>query len=176
MKITALALCAALACAGGTATASSNTEDWGVHDLTGESNANTLVNGVFMDFYKFTVPAGFDGATSVSVANQNPPGFHISDGMFSLYSYGPDLAYGGGDDVLVGGAWAFDGTTGSTQQTAPVSAGGYYYMVTGIGDGSGGKGKYTISSNINPVPEPESWAMLLAGLAGLGWLQRRRQR
>ncbi|MES2129406.1 MAG: FxDxF family PEP-CTERM protein [Pseudomonadota bacterium] len=174
MKITALTLCAALACASGTAFASSNTEDWGVHDLTGESNTNTLVNGAFTDYYKFMVPDGFNGVTSVSVANQNPPGFHISDGMYSLYSYGPDMAFGGGDDALVGGSWAFDGSTGATQHTAAVTTGGYYYLVTGLGDGSGGKGKYTITSNITPVPEPASWAMLLLGLGGLAWARSRR--
>ncbi|SFX26507.1 PEP-CTERM protein-sorting domain-containing protein/MYXO-CTERM domain-containing protein [Janthinobacterium lividum] len=35
--------------------------------------------------------------------------------------------------------------------------------------------KLTISPVLVPVPEPETYAMLLLGLAGIGWMQRRRR-
>jgi len=35
--------------------------------------------------------------------------------------------------------------------------------------------KFEISFTAMPVPEPETYAMLLAGLGALGWLTKRRQ-
>lgn len=50
---------------------------------------------------------------------------------------------------------------------------GYYYQVTGIANGTNG-GRYTFSAFAQAVPEPGTWAMLLAGL-GLVGLQLRRK-
>ncbi|MCC7098156.1 MAG: FxDxF family PEP-CTERM protein, partial [Rubrivivax sp.] len=48
---------------------------------------------------------------------------------------------------------------------------------TGVGDGSYSHGgMYTLTSTIMPVPETETWAMMLAGLGMLGFLAARRRR
>jgi opacity protein-like surface antigen len=44
-------------------------------------------------------------------------------------------------------------------------------VVTGF---SGANASYTGSMNVTAVPEPEALALMLAGLAGLGWISRRR--
>ena len=54
-----------------------------------------------------------------------------------------------------------------------LAAGNYAFAVTGQAQAAGGK--YGVSINVSPVPEPETYAMMLAGLAALGFLARRRQ-
>lgn len=51
---------------------------------------------------------------------------------------------------------------------------GYYFKVTGNANGSAG-GVYVFSVATLPVPEPETYAMLLAGLGLLGAVARRRK-
>jgi hypothetical protein len=46
---------------------------------------------------------------------------------------------------------------------------------TGTGSISGGIDTFRYSFNVSAVPEPESYAMLLAGLGLLGTLARRRK-
>jgi hypothetical protein len=80
----------------------------------------------------------------------------------------------GATDTLIGN-YTFDGTTGSTWHTmANLTAGDYYYKITGNATGSLG-GFYSITSTVTPVPEPETYAMLLAGLGVVGSLYRRRK-
>lgn len=55
-------------------------------------------------------------------------------------------------------------------------AGSYYALVTGVGTGvfgGGYAGGITVSAA--PVPEPETWGMVLAGLGLLGYAGRRRK-
>ena len=95
----------------------------------------------------------------------------------SLVSYGADNAFGGGDDqVLKSVVLPSDGNTQnhiSLSWDQPIT-GGAYLSVAGVVDGSLG-GIYSGSiSSVSPVPEPESFAMLLAGLGLMGAVVRRR--
>ena len=55
-----------------------------------------------------------------------------------------------------------------------LAAGSYYYAVFGV---SPGFAAYSINSAAvaTPVPEPETYAMLLAGLGIVGFVARRRR-
>lgn len=163
---------AALASTGSIASAADI--NWGVHDYPNPEFFFQAVSGSFTDHYTFTMPADFVGVTSVTVSNDNAPGLLITGGMFSLYS-NADGIVGNGDDALVGGAWAFDGTTGTTQHTVAIAPGDYYYAVSGMGAGIAGQGAYIISSQLQPIPEPETYGMLLGGLGLLGFMLRRRK-
>jgi hypothetical protein len=56
-------------------------------------------------------------------------------------------------------------------------AGDYYLEVSGKAGGlSGGLYSGSISSTVSPVPEPETYAMLLAGLGLMGAIARRRNK
>jgi PEP-CTERM motif len=95
---------------------------------------------------------------------------------------------GGGGQLAGGGGGGFSGGGGGSGE----------YSVFGLGFAGGGGGSYLAASlftdrvltagvnsgdgsiTITPltpaVPEPSTWAMMLAGFAGLGWLARLRRR
>ena len=76
---------------------------------------------------------------------------------------------GNGDDMLMGGTSL--GAPGTL--SLAVAADGYFYKVTGVVSAPGAA--YSLASSITPVPEPETYAMMLAGLGALGFLARRRR-
>lgn len=117
------------------------------------------------------------GATTTIIANAN-------------------VSVDGGPAVPIGPAglgWVVTGSgpgysTGYFADTFMAPAGGFNtFSVTGSGIDLGatggtfsiitaqGQNKLEISFTAVPVPEPETYAMLLAGLAALGWLSLRRR-
>jgi len=93
----------------------------------------------------------------------------------ALISFGADNAQGGGDDQVL--KTVMIPSDGNTQDHVSLSwdqpiTGGAYLSVNGVVDGSLG-GIYA-GSIASAVPEPESFAMLLAGLGLMGAVVRRR--
>jgi len=143
--------------------ANATTVDWGVH---GDLEVAAILDdpGVIDDIINFSIP-GTSNLTSTTVANNLMTVLNIDSGMVSLFDSSSTLL----------GSYSFDGTTGSTWHTITnLSPGDYYYEITGMATGSSG-GFYSISSTISPVPEPETYALLLAGLGVVGSLYRRRK-
>ena len=69
-----------------------------------------------------------------------------------------------------------DGSDGYSVQAALPSAGTYYFGVLGQTTGSlGGAYGGVLQTVLAPVPEPETYAMLLAGLGAMGLISRRRR-
>ena len=138
------------------------TTSWGAHDLPLEIDGNT-VSGAIFDTYSFTLGGAYDVTSGVKSFGT------IVGGAYSLYSAGADGMLGGGDDVGIG-AWTF-----GTKNTVSLSAGSYYYSVLG---GAMGTASYAISSAAvaTPVPEPETYALLGAGLGIVGFVASRRRR
>jgi hypothetical protein len=160
--------------------ASAVTIDWGVH-APAESNSPTATPGLFTDVYTFSV-LGQNVIAGVAVANNvvvtpfpnfNITVYNIAGGLFSLWEDNGSPGMGGGD-VKIGGDWMFDGTTGSTSHSMALNTGSYFYMVTGNATGTSG-GLYTIASALAPVPEPETYALMLAGLGAIGFMAARRR-
>ena len=154
--------------------------NWGPHDPS-ETNSPLVTVGSFSDLYTFTV-TGLNAIAGVAVTNNvviTPfPGntivvYNITGGIFSLWRDNGAIGLGGGD-VQVGSNWIFDGTTGSTSRTASLNTGSYYYLVSGTATGTSG-GLYTIASALQPVPEPETYALMLAGLGVVGFVAARRR-
>ncbi len=148
--------------------------DWMAHDPLEIGGGMVIPMGPFWDSFSFTV-AGSSVVASTTVSNNVSfmmvPILDIWGGTYSLYQQVG--AMGGMDDIALG-AWAFSGTSGNTTNQVNLNPGTYYYTVSGQASGASG-GLYTIASSLQPVPEPETYAMMLAGLAALGFLARRRQ-
>jgi len=133
--------------------------DWGTHDAL--EIGNNTVSGAIFDTFSFSL-----GTTS-NVSSGVLSFGTIVGGAYSLYSAGADGMMGGGDDVGIG-AWTFGGTN-----TVTLGSGNYYYSVLG---GAVGSASYVIASATAPVPEPETYALLGAGLGVIGFVVSRRRR
>jgi hypothetical protein len=124
----------------------------------------------FTDDWSFTLPVGPAGqAVGTAIANFNPNG-----ALSSFISAGSiwDLTTG---TQLVAGFGSFSGGIHNVQFTLPgalVPNHTYALRLTGMTLASGGS--YAGSINVTPVPEPESYALFLAGLGLMGFIARRR--
>lgn len=140
--------------------------------LVFEANAvdfgNTLVGvagDTFADQFTFnvTVPGGFTAAIASAAQTANT-GLNITG--LSLFSDG---------GVLVGSG---SGTSGLfdywTLSADSLAAGSYYLQVSGTLASAGGAA-FGGAAALNPVPEPETYGMMLAGLGVVGFLARRRK-
>jgi hypothetical protein len=128
--------------------------------------------GPFIDVFTFTVPA--NGGSDYAVTNFSllPTLFTTAFTTFALVSNADGLV-GSGDDTVV--ASAFSAGDQSMSLSFGASSGGAYFLaVGGVATGQIG-GIYNGAISVTAVPEPETYAMMLAGLAALGFLARRRQ-
>ena len=150
------------------------TTDWGVHGAL-EYAAEYHTPGSFLDTFTFTLPVD-DDLGSVTVANDLTLGgsqTKITGGYVNLF----EGTFGDATPDTLKLSYTFDGTTGSiTHHVGGLFAGPFYYQIGGDATGSSG-GLYTLTSHFtpqSPVPEPETYGMLIAGLGLMGFIARRR--
>lgn len=145
--------------------------NWGVHDDPVE-HASVLLGssaGSFDHIFTFNLLNRND---VVSIAVTNDFGkFNINGAALQLWE---ETSVDGNytNDTSVG-SFAFDSSSVGLD-FGKLGPGNYYYEITGTVLGSKG-GSYTLDSYISPVPEPETYAMLLAGLGMIGFSVRRRR-
>ena len=150
-------------------------------------SAQIPATGLSTDTFLFTLPTnGGSGYDLIDIPlNLGSLGtLHTTfTGMFLTWA-GPNGVVGGGDDVFIKSS-ASPSPAHLTMQVTPsdstfaiAAAGGNFYLdVVARGDGSlGGVYSGSIGVSAPPVPEPETYAMFLAGLGLMGVIVRRRMR
>lgn len=132
----------------------------------------------FSDIFTFNVGTKFDSASSLTssfLSSALTKDLQITG--FSLYRYDPTSM------SILGTAIAGVNNTGPgahpldawSLSAAGLAGGSYALKVDGKVLGNGG-GAYAGDLTISPVPEPETYGMLLGGLGLLGFLARRRRK
>lgn len=121
---------------------------------------NTAPAASFTDRISFSVLSSSDLVGTISGTSFK--NFTLS--AFDLYTSSNTLVSTGSFDNLAGKASVgFISDSGLT--------GNYYLLVSGTTSG----GTYNGNISLSPVPEPESYAMMLAGLGLMGFVARRRR-
>ncbi len=159
MKLKSIVLSLAL-CLGTASVAQADTHDLGIVGAPDLMSSSITVFGAFTDMWSFDVaePIFASGSLqSLNISNLSVKLFDASSTLIVDLSSNPDS-----NSILKVGSGTF-----------PV-ADDYYFLVSGTGTGVNGKGKYVFTVNTLPVPEPETYAMFLAGLGMLGVAARRR--
>jgi hypothetical protein len=167
MNIKSVALASALALGAFTAQAA-NTDLGVVGNTIVNSGGIALAPGLINDTFTFSL-----GANSVVQSNVTSFFGTISPAFYSIVSTGADHMIGGGDDATVTG-FAFGSTSASNFTT--LAAGDYYFNVFALVSAAPAAYAISASATAAPVPEPETYAMLAAGLGAIGFVVTRRRR
>lgn len=128
------------------------------------------VTGLFTDYYNFSVvgPSTTAGSAVTLNLDLGDFGFHISNLELDLYN---------ASNTWIEGDMVVNSNDTAVSVTETLVAGNYYFRVRGTGDGdSTGKGIYGFSAVAAPVPEIDTYAMMLAGLGLVGFAVNKRHR
>lgn len=145
-----------------------------------DANAYSVTHatvGSFMDVFTFSLTELSDtisSAVSLFLPGLDGSGssYEIDNGTLALWSDPEGDGAGGADAQL---ALTTFGDTNGVLEVNSVAAGSYYWAVAGDAVGANG-GAYLFAANTAPVPEPETYAMMLAGLGLLGFVGKRRMK
>jgi hypothetical protein len=119
----------------------------------------------------------FASATNVFAS----PSDFITNFSGQLFQQVGAVGPGGGADIPVSGAVAAvpcqQNPTGCQilAGSALLGSGNYYLQIGGTGGGTSGYGGNLTTAGIGAVPEPATWAMMILGFAGVGFMAYRRR-
>jgi hypothetical protein len=139
---------------------------------------NAVGGATFADQYTFELVGGPQFLTIGSATNNfAEPSDFITGFNGSVFQQVGEI--GGGDDILVLGPDFATLNCGLACQgfggAATLEAGTYYLQIAGVGGGTSGYGGTLSTAAVGAVPEPSTWAMMLLGFVGLGYMGMRRR-
>jgi len=123
-------------------------------------------NGSFEEYVNFSAPADSTGLGSASSLSLTFGADMISNLFIEVW----DQTHPAGINLI--GTFSGDNLVHSFL----LSSGGQYHLDVSGTLGADGMGSYGIGMAVAAIPEPETYAMLLAGLGLMGFVARRRQR
>lgn len=174
MRMTTVAVAMCLGLTAGSANAALSFGSWAGDNITGYTAAfsNNDVGDTFSDWFSFSLPPASNGTGAGVVISSwvnNLPNwnfFNVEFSAFDLYESANLVGSGSTGSVL--STLAFNG------QAVP---GNYSLNVAGHKITTTQSGGYSGSVTVGPapVPEPETYAMLLAGIGLIGFTARRRK-
>lgn len=135
---------------------------------------SVLSPGPFNDIFSFILPPNSGSGYSILNFPLSIPGaenFNTVISSISLYSNADGILFNGDDTNVASFLVPGGNTIGFTGE--PSLGGSMYISISGIANGSLG-GLYSGSISVSAIPEPETYAMLLAGLGIIGAIVRRR--
>ena len=135
---------------------------------TGGFNATPSPLGAFTDIFTFTPNATFGSTAQAFLANLSVTGSDASAINFTSANLNGISLTGFGGPTVFGYAQGQVLAQTSLLFNGPLT-------LTVMGNTNGGSYGGTFNLNLAPVPEPETYGMLLAGLGVLGVLARRRK-
>lgn len=123
----------------------------------------------FEEFAEFSAPAlsGGSAAANTYILTFNNVDTNRIDNLFVELWQGAPHPFGFGPVATFSG-------NNTTVSFALVSGGNYHFDISGQFGPNATGGQYSLSVGL--IPEPETYAMLLAGLGLMGFVARRRQR
>ena len=174
LKKTAVALALSLGLvAGANAVVSPSNLVMDVGLITAPASFSQIIQhgiGAFSDQWKFNFASNTFSGGSVSNLSINIPGL---GNLYDIAGLSVKL-YNGDTNTLLSNLDNNPGSTSDLKVGSGVFApGNYYFTVAGNATGLFG-GQYVFAASTLPVPEPESYAMLLVGLGLLSVVARRR--
>jgi hypothetical protein len=137
-------------------------------------SGSVLSAGPFNDIFSFVLPSNSGSGYDIHNLPIGIPGtgnFNTLLSSVSLYSNADGILFNSDDTFLQ--SFAVPGGSGASFTWGSGIAGNMYLSVSGIANGSLG-GVYNGAISVSAVPEPETYAMLLAGLAIVGAIARRK--
>ena len=142
--------------------------------------SNNVGGTTFNDLYTFNLTGAATFNTFASATNDHSVATDfITNFTGQLFFSGADGVPGGGDDVANGPPVLAVGCPGNPTGcqilagAEVLNAGHYYLDISGTGGGTSGYGGDITTTAA--VPEPSTWAMMLLGFFGLGFMSLRRK-
>ena len=124
----------------------------------------------FVDYFNFTIPGAVQPVAQGVSATISAGGLITFSG-FDLWDYSTLTTVATGSAYGTAGDWKVNFTIPSAIGHQLTNS--YAFVVSGSPVGS--SGSYSLDASITAVPEPETYAMMLAGLGLLGFAARRRK-
>lgn len=133
----------------------------------------TLAGGSVLDYWNFTVESTASYGSLIGSIGLNGNGFSSFATALETFVTGDG---GGWTTIATGATTGFGNLWASIITFSPLSPDPTAYRLVVSGTQVPGEAAYGGNVTVSPVPEPEIYAMMAAGLGLMGFVARRRQR